>query len=172
MRQDFFDFRPRFKLMVAVNQLPRLRSADAAMRRRLHLVPFRARPELDQRLGEALRAEAGGIIAWALVGYHEWTRIGLQPPAAVTDEVAHYFGTGDLFAAWAGGHLELDGVDDHFMPTAAIALGYSTWARAHGAPALTDRAVGRQLEALGARPHRTTTARGWRVKLRVSPMTL
>src|SRR5262245_24756457 len=40
MRQDFFTFTPQFKLTIAGNHKPRLRSVDEAMRRRFHLIPF------------------------------------------------------------------------------------------------------------------------------------
>jgi len=40
MRGDFFQFRPEFKLVIAGNHKPGLRSVEEAMRRRLHLVPF------------------------------------------------------------------------------------------------------------------------------------
>ena len=40
MRQDFFEFIPQFKLVVAGNHKPAIRTIDEAMRRRLHLVPF------------------------------------------------------------------------------------------------------------------------------------
>ncbi len=40
MRQDFFEFTPTFKLMIAGNHKPGLRSVDEAIRRRFHLVPF------------------------------------------------------------------------------------------------------------------------------------
>jgi putative DNA primase/helicase len=40
MRRDFFQFRPQFKLLIAGNHKPSLRSVGEAMRRRFHLVPF------------------------------------------------------------------------------------------------------------------------------------
>ena len=39
MRQDFFEYIPQFKLLVAGNHKPGLRSVDEAIRRRLHLIP-------------------------------------------------------------------------------------------------------------------------------------
>ncbi len=39
MRQDFFEFIPQFKLLIAGNHRPGLRSVDEAIRRRLHLIP-------------------------------------------------------------------------------------------------------------------------------------
>ena len=40
MRQDQFEFRPVFKLFVAGNHKPSLRSVDEAIRRRFNLIPF------------------------------------------------------------------------------------------------------------------------------------
>lgn len=40
MRQDYFDYVPRFKLFISGNHKPRLSNVDEAMRRRLLLVPF------------------------------------------------------------------------------------------------------------------------------------
>ena len=40
MRQDFFEFTPQFKLVVAGNHKPAIRTIDEAMRRRLHLDPL------------------------------------------------------------------------------------------------------------------------------------
>jgi putative DNA primase/helicase len=40
MRQDFFEYVPQFKLVVAGNHKPGLRNVDEAIRRRLHLIPF------------------------------------------------------------------------------------------------------------------------------------
>ena len=40
MKQDFFEFLPQFKLIIAGNHKPGLRSVDEAIRRRFHLIPF------------------------------------------------------------------------------------------------------------------------------------
>lgn len=40
MRQDFFEFVPQFKLLVAGNHKPGLRTVDEAIRRRFNLIPF------------------------------------------------------------------------------------------------------------------------------------
>jgi putative DNA primase/helicase len=60
MRQDFFEYQPQFKLMIAGNHKPALRSVDEAIRRRLHLVPWAVvipPAERDKNLGDKLRAE-------------------------------------------------------------------------------------------------------------------
>jgi putative DNA primase/helicase len=57
---DFFEYLPQFKLLIAGNHRPSLRSVDEAMRRRFHLIPFSItipEAERDGELGERLRAE-------------------------------------------------------------------------------------------------------------------
>src|SRR5207244_2827923 len=49
MRQDFFDFVPQFKLVIAGNHKPGLRSVDEAIRRRFNLVPFGVTIAIEKR---------------------------------------------------------------------------------------------------------------------------
>lgn len=103
MRQDFFTFEPRFKLVIAGNHRPGLRNVDEAIRRRFNLVPFALRiaPEhRDHNLPEALKAEWPGILKWAIQGCLSWQAGGLRPPAAVLDATAEYLEAEDATAAW------------------------------------------------------------------------
>ena len=43
MRQDFFEYVPQFKFMIAGNHKPTIRNVDEAIRRRLRLIPFLSR---------------------------------------------------------------------------------------------------------------------------------
>ncbi len=49
MRQDFFEFTPQFKLLIAGNHRPSLRSVDEAIRRRFHLIPFQVTIPPEER---------------------------------------------------------------------------------------------------------------------------
>jgi putative DNA primase/helicase len=54
MRQDFFEYLPQFKLIIAGNHKPALRTVDEAIRRRLHLIPWNVvipPAERDKKLG-------------------------------------------------------------------------------------------------------------------------
>src|SRR6476646_9850866 len=65
MRQDFFEYTPQFKLIIAGNHKPGLRSVDEAIRRRFNLVPFTVTippDERDESLPDKLRAELPGIM--------------------------------------------------------------------------------------------------------------
>jgi putative DNA primase/helicase len=46
MRQDFFTYKPTFKLMIIGNHEPALRNVDDAARRRINIVPFVRKPAI------------------------------------------------------------------------------------------------------------------------------
>lgn len=92
MRENFFEFDRTFKLILVTNHRPVIREDTNGAWRRIRLVPFNVTipPERqDRKLGEKFRAEASGILAWAVRGCLEWQREGLHAPEsvqAVTDE--------------------------------------------------------------------------------------
>ena len=81
-----FTFMPTFKLAIAGNNKPSLRSVDEAIRRRFHLIPFTITipaEERDRELTEKLKAEWPGILSWLIEGCLEWQTEGLRPPQVV-----------------------------------------------------------------------------------------
>jgi putative DNA primase/helicase len=97
MRQDFFTYRPQFKLLIIGNHRPVLRTVDEAARRRFAIVPFTRKPEVpDLELEQKLKAEWPGILRWAIDGFLEWQRNGLGRPEIVLEETASYFESQDL----------------------------------------------------------------------------
>lgn len=104
MRQDFFEFFPQFKLVVAGNHKPAIRNIDEAMKRRLHLIPFTITvpPERrDKHLQQKLLGERDGILAWAVQGCLDWQRLGrLDPPQQVLEATEEYFEAEDALGRW------------------------------------------------------------------------
>jgi putative DNA primase/helicase len=103
MRQDFFDYIPQFKLMIAGNHKPSLRTVDEAIRRRFNLIPFTVTIPPEQRdtqLGEKLRAEQPAILQWMIDGCLAWQKQGLAPPEAVTVATEAYLEAQDTFSDW------------------------------------------------------------------------
>lgn len=91
--RDFFDFRPVFKLWFSTNHKPVIRGTDDAIWDRIRMIPFNRRftaGEQDKRLPAKLRAEASGILAWAVEGFRLWREGGLQEPEGVTVAVEGY----------------------------------------------------------------------------------
>ena len=103
MRQDFFEFMPKFKLFVTGNHKPRIRNVDEAMRRRMNLIPFDVtipKERRDRNFAEKLKAEWPGILAWAIEGCLAWQRDGLRPPERVRMATDKYLADEDVMARW------------------------------------------------------------------------
>jgi len=103
MRQDFFEYVPQFKLVIAGNHKPSIRNVDEAMKRRLHLIPFTVTvpPEKrDGKLTEKLLQERDGILAWAVAGCLAWQTGGLRPPVSVLSATDEYFEAEDALGQW------------------------------------------------------------------------
>jgi len=103
MRQDFFTFAPRFKLFIAGNHKPALRTVDEAMKRRMNLIPFAVvvpTKERDPDLKDKLKEEWPGILAWMIEGCLQWQAQGLSPPKVVRDATEAYLVAEDALSAW------------------------------------------------------------------------
>jgi putative DNA primase/helicase len=103
MRGDFFEYVPQFKIIIAGNNKPRLKSTDEAIRRRFNLIPFLATippEERDLDLGAKLAAEYAGILKWAIDGCLEWQRIGLNPPPVVRAATEEYIKSQNTVSNW------------------------------------------------------------------------
>lgn len=150
MRQDFFEFTPQFKLFVAGNHRPGLRSVDESIRRRFHLLPFNVTFPAERRdlgLCDRLRDEWPGILAWAIAGCLKWQRTGLRPPQAVLAATADYLESEDSMAAWIADRCELGA--NHVEPAAALYASWRAWAELSGEFIGSAKAFGQKLASRG-----------------------
>jgi putative DNA primase/helicase len=162
VRQDFFEFTPAFKLMIAGNNKPGLRSVDEAIRRRLNLIPFVVTipaAERDPELGEKLQAEAAGILAWAVQGCAGWQERGLAPPKVVTDATAAYLEAEDAVSAWLDDKCERD--PQAFTNTTDLFASWSEWATQSGEFVGSVKRFVSALETRGFPQHRRRDGRGF-----------
>src|SRR5262249_15543420 len=129
MRQDFFEFIPQFKLLIAGNHKPGLRSVDEAIRRRVNLIPFTVTippAERDENLPDKLAAELPGALAWAVAGCLEWQRRRLDPPEIVKAATAAYLDSEDAISAWVDDACEVN--PNAWERTATLFASWSAWA--------------------------------------------
>jgi len=156
MRQDFFEFAPAFKLMLFGNHKPSLRSVDAAIKRRLLLVPFNAHvTNQDDELKDKLRAEWGGILEWMVNGCLAWQRDGLRPPERVLEATAEYMESQDSFTEWLESRCVVypeqlrTEKDAPWCSSATLFESWKGFSEEAGIPAGSRKAFGAELEKRG-----------------------
>jgi putative DNA primase/helicase len=170
MRQDFFTYTPSFKLAVVGNYKPRLVSVDAAMRRRLQLIPFEAKFDgagVVRDMPEVLRLEWPGILRWLLNGCLRWQKQGgLGLPERVRTATEQYFTDQDVVGAWRAQCCESG--PDYWASPSALYRSWGEFARAAEHPVGSQSSFNEQLESAGFRQSREhSRGRHWKgIRLR------
>ncbi|WP_210337719.1 phage/plasmid primase, P4 family [Mesorhizobium sp. INR15] len=162
MRQDFFEFSPQFKLVIAGNHKPGLRSVDEAIRRRFHLVPFTVTipaADRDLKLKSKLKAEWSGILQWMIDGCLDWQSNGLCPPSAVIDATAAYLEAEDAMAAWIEECCTRD--PQGWTGTSELFASWKAWADRAGEFAGSTKRFAQNLETRGFQQLRKKNGRGF-----------
>lgn len=150
MRQDFFTFLPKFKLMIAGNHKPCLRTVDEAIRRRFQLIPFNItilEKERDKDLSEKLESEWPAILRWMVNGCTAWMKEGLNPPKAVVEATKKYLADEDSIATWIEERCEVkENYEDTF---ANLFKSWKEWAELMGEPIGSSKAFSGKFQSKG-----------------------
>jgi putative DNA primase/helicase len=162
MKQDFFEFIPQFKLMIAGYHRPGLRSVDEAIRRRFNLLPFTVTipaDERDQELPEKLRDEYPGILAWMIDGCLQWQERGLLAPEAVTAATAAYLDAEDAFQAWLDEAVIRD--QNAWTQSSLLFANWKEWAERTGEHVGSMKRMVQTLETRGFVLHKRKNGNGF-----------
>lgn len=84
--QEYFEFKPTFKLWLAANEMPTITDPTDAMWRRVIVIPFNHKVtgnKIDKDLSDKLFAEQSGILNWLVEGCLQWQKHGLKPSSQV-----------------------------------------------------------------------------------------
>ena len=131
MRQDFFEYRPTYKLMVIGNHEPEIGTVDDAMRRRIHIVPFVHKPdEIDRHLGAKIEQEWPQILTWAIEGCLLWQKEGLDPPEVVLTRTEQYFDEEDPLQQWLDERCRME--EAALVSRMDLYRSWVQWCHAHG----------------------------------------
>lgn len=131
MRQDYFTYNPKFKLVFSGNHKPRLKAVDDAARRRFNILPFNHVFDApDKELSEKLKSELPAILSWMIKGCLDWLDRGLAAPKVVQNETKEYFDQQDLFAQWLEERTKK--TPDGGATSTDLFSSWSEWAHANG----------------------------------------
>lgn len=149
MRQDFFEFEPTHKFIVACNHKPRIRGNDDGIWRRTRVVPFEYKipdGEKDLAFKERLWLEAPGILARVVRGCVRWASGDFQEPSEVTQCTESYREDQDLLAAFLADCCYA--IPEATASARSLYEAYKTWCEKAGERPVKQRTFG---EALGER---------------------
>jgi putative DNA primase/helicase len=131
--QNEFTFRPVAKFWLAVNHKPRISDDSHGFWRRICLIPFLRKfkgSEIDKKLSVKLKAEAAGILAWAVRGALLWQKEGLNPPEIVVNATREYQQESDALAGFIDECCILG--PDYKVKAGEIFKAYQSWCEDQG----------------------------------------
>jgi putative DNA primase/helicase len=155
-----FEYDPMFKLFIDANHKPVIRGSDIAIWNRIRLIPFGVsipKAEQDKELGAKLRAEAPGLLAWAVEGCLKWRAKGLREPETVSNAGEQYREEMDIVADFLADCCVVDA-------EAEVAVGdlykaYRSWCEGLHEEAISDSAFGKRLTVKNFPLQRTSLVR-------------
>jgi putative DNA primase/helicase len=166
MRQDFYEFKRTFKIVLATNHRPEIKGGDLGIWRRIRLVPFGVTFVDDpedvhepdrllkvEGLGDRLACEAPGILAALVRAVADWRENGMGPPKEVLAATDDYRKQMDVVGEFVADQC-VASVGNNEIKTKASALygAYATWCEDSGIKrdrVLCMRDFGQELDKRG-----------------------
>jgi putative DNA primase/helicase len=161
LHREFFSFIPTSKFWLCFNRKPVATDGSRGFWRRVHLIPFSQQfvPNKESRLEEILKAEAPGILAWAVRGSLAWQSQGLKPPAIVREATNAYREESDPVYDFIESRCVVE-------ESASVTVGdlwgaYKYWTMDNCEPTSTRTEFNRRLQRLGLEKTRRGHGREW-----------
>lgn len=173
MRQNPRTFRPKAKLWITTNSLPRVADDSDGMWRRIVPIPFSVSftgAMIDYDLEAKLKAEAPGILAWMLDGLRIYREEGLIEPACIQAIKTEYRRGEDEVSEFLE-ELEIENEPTNQLSSSRMFEAYAQWAKRRGYRPITHNNLSRRLKAHGVNPVHTRFGNayiGWRLRDGVS----
>ncbi len=146
---DYFTYRPVMKLVLSVNNMPRVGDQSTGFWRRVRVFPFVHEFPVQPGFLDRLLAEGPGILRWLVEGCLLWQELGLHTPAVITRATQDWRSATDLLAEFIADVLE--SAPDHDIPAGVLYDVYTRWA---------------DQQRLGPRERLSATAFGRKMKTR------
>jgi putative DNA primase/helicase len=159
---EFFTFIPNAKFWLAANHKPAVADDSPGFWRRIRLIPFLQQfvgDRADKDLASKLKAEASGILRWAVDGCLSWQRDGLGLPAVVLAASLAYREENDHIGEFLGDCCLV--APDAFVSAAALWDSYLFWATNNQDRPVDRTVFSNRLEGKGFRKKRAGHERTW-----------
>lgn len=133
--QEYFTFKPQFKMVLSTNHKPVIYGTDNAIWDRIKLIPFSVTiPEEERRpiheMMGMFQDEAPGILAWMVKGCLEWLEKGLQTPEEVKAATKQYRSDMDVLQDFLDDCCNLN--EGETIPCKDLYLKFKAWGEAEG----------------------------------------
>ena len=157
-----FEFKPKFALVMATNALPVIDGGDAALARRLILLPFASVvPEhrRDPALGRKLEGEASGILNRLLQGLREYREIGRAVPQDLKAALAAFVASSDMLSSFL--EVATERVEGKAVGARELYRSYRSWCESSGIRSLSEPQFRQELLKKDYRTKRLNTGNAW-----------
>jgi len=161
LRQEFFEFRPEFKIWISGNHKP-VPGDGHSIWRRLILIPFEVivdEVDQDKELHLKLKEELSGILNWAIEGCLEWQEEGLNTPQKIVDAISEYKSEMDRVRTWMDECCQSKPKVGAEIKASELYSSYKSWAIDNGEWAMSQRIFGNKLTEKGFK--KTRKGQGW-----------
>lgn len=172
LHKEFFEYLPQFKLWLFANHRPDASAEDAALWRRILVIPFTrslSEAERDESVKRTLREDPvarAAILAWAVRGCLAWQQHGLAPPAAVLAATGSYRQDCDSIGDFITECCDLDPKTRAWA--SELYKAYTQWAETNGERPMSQKVFGRRLTERGLGRGRGSAGRHYWVGIRIS----
>ena len=151
-----FTFEPTHKLILAFNHKPIIADDSEGMWRRVRLIPFTRQfmpAEKEKDLPQTLKAEASGILAWAVRGCLLWQENGMGEPPAVAKATAAYREESDHLGEFVEDCCAVE--SGATVTSGVLWQEYKRWTNVNKEVPLSRQTVSERLEKRGFRRDRS-----------------
>jgi len=162
LRKENFEYTPKFKIWIATNYRPVIRSTDLSIWRRIKVIPFNnVVKKINRNLEKELLEEKSGILNWAIEGYKKWASQGLgDVPEVMSLAIDEYKLEADIVGRFLNDKCRE--TNEGRVPKGELYKEYEKWTRENGEFKETQKMLGRILNKRGYVEQKSGGTRYWK----------
>lgn len=157
LHHEFFEFKPTYKIFMAVNDKPAVTGTSAGLWNRLRLIPFEQEfigDKADKSLEGKLLSELEGIFAWAVEGLKLYKSEGLKDIPKIIAANEDYKDESDDIQEFINSQCETG--KECETPFSIVCMTYIEYAKKTGSLVYKNRHIKQRLLRMGIKIQRKT----------------